>query len=373
MKVLISNMHNRNGGGHVTYIMSLATGLRNDHDVTVMAPPTSRLYGQAVTLPGIKVVAQRFTSRLTALPAEVVRLRRFLKQERYDVVHVNGAADHRHMMLATWGLQPAPLIVWTKHNTNPVNSFGNRLRARIGTDACIAVCEYVARILRDSAYARTPITTIHLGVDTDAFQPPTQAERDRARQDLFGANHEQLIVFGSVGGTDDEKGWFDLVEAVSRLEHDLRDRVRIIVAGSPPSAERMTRVQETGISQQVLFPGLVADVRPYLFSCDVGYVLSYQEAGSYASLETMAMGLPTMVSDVGGLPENVSGDQTGWIVQAANLEQIQDRVIEILNGEYDLQKMSAKARDRVKTLFSAPRQSEQTLKVYCGAIKASRT
>lgn len=352
----------------MTYIMSLASGLRADHDVTVMAPATSRLYEQANALTGVRVIAQRFTSRLMVLPGEVFKLRRFLKREGFDVVHVNGAADHRHMLLATRGMKRMPAIVWTKHNTKPATSFGNRLRASMATDASIAVCNYVADILRASAYASAPVTTVHLGVDTDAFRPATGDERKEARKSLFGDASEPLIVLGSVGGTDDDKGWFDLVVAVSRLDRDLRDRVRIIVAGAPPSPERLALVRETGISEQVLFPGLVTDVRPYLYACDVGFVLSYHEAGSYASLETMAMGLPTLVSDVGGLPENVSHGETGWIVEAASIDQIQDCVVQILRARFDLQKMSTAARERVVTMFSASRQLEKTLQVYREAI-----
>lgn len=368
MKILLSNMHNYNGGGHVTYIMSLAAGLRQSHDVTIAAPPTSRLYEQASALQGVRVLPQLFTSRLAGVISEVPPLRRFLARERFDIVHVNGSADHRHVMLATLGMSSRPRIIWTKHNTNKVGSFGNAIRARLGTDASIAVCEYVARILRTSPYARHPISTIHLGVDTEAFRPVSDHERIAARQRFFGEQPESMLVFGSVGGTDEEKGWMDLVVATSRLEPALRKRVRIIVAGSPPSDKQSRELEQTGVSDQVLFPGLIADVRPYLAACDVGFVLSYQEAGSYASLETMAMGLPTMVSDVGGLPENVQDGATGWIVPVRDIGKIQACMTEILRGKHNLPGMRQAARERIQQGFSSARQLERTLAVYHSSI-----
>ena len=42
MKILYTNFHAGNGGGHVTYIINLAKALSKDHQITVAAPATSR-------------------------------------------------------------------------------------------------------------------------------------------------------------------------------------------------------------------------------------------------------------------------------------------------------------------------------------------
>src|SRR5690606_10638125 len=104
MKILITDIHHGNGGGHVTYVLSLLKGLKDDIDLTVAAPPTGRLYELASRMQGVRVLPGLYTSRPLKMFAEVRALRRFLKQERFDVVHVNGGADHRHIMLACLGL-----------------------------------------------------------------------------------------------------------------------------------------------------------------------------------------------------------------------------------------------------------------------------
>jgi len=140
MKILITDIHHGNGGGHVTYVLSLLKGLKNQYDLTVAAPPTGRLYQSALAERGVRVVPGLYTSRPLTLLKEVWRLRKFLRQERFDVVHVNGGADHRHVMLASLGLRHRPAIVWTKHNTNQVCRVGHRLHARFGEQASIVVC-----------------------------------------------------------------------------------------------------------------------------------------------------------------------------------------------------------------------------------------
>src|SRR5690606_16567522 len=103
------------------------------------------------------------------------------------------------------------------------------------------------------------------------------------------------------------------------------------------------------------FPGLVADVRPVLGACDVGFVLSYKEAASYALYEAMAMGLPGLVSDAGGLPEGVREGIEGWIVPAQDLDSLTRRLEFILNQDKTtLERMGASARSRIEAAFSVP-------------------
>ena len=146
MKILYTNFHRGDGGGHTTYVLSLAEALRDAHDVVVAAPAESRLFKVARAKPGGRTQALDFRGgMLAALPA-ASRLRRLLVQERFDVVHVNGAADHRVCMFATLGLgADSPAVVYTQHNDRPASSFGAMMRARLATDRVICVCEHTRR------------------------------------------------------------------------------------------------------------------------------------------------------------------------------------------------------------------------------------
>lgn len=372
MKLLITDIHHGNGGGHVTYILSLIQGLRSEYDITLAVPPTGRLFQRASDIPGIRVLPGLYTSRLPAMVREVRALRAFLEAERFDIVHVNGGADHRHVMLATLGMKPRPGIVWTKHNTNPVNSVGHRLRARLGTHASIAVCDYVADILQTSAYRRRPIRVVRNGIDVQTLTPVTPAEKAVYRDALFGPLPPDTLVLGSIGGTDHNKGWHLLVQAAGRLPESLRARLRLVIAGDPPSPELLTLVERAGMAPFVRFPGLVSDVRTVLGACDVGFVLSFREAASYASCETMAMGIPALVSDAGGLPENVREGIDGWVVPVADIDMLEEVLHQMLEQPEILRKMGEMARSRVATAFSVAQFIHDTKEVYQNALLLAR-
>ena len=100
-----------------------------------------------------------------------------------------------------------------------------------------------------------------------------------------------------------------------------------------------------------------------LAASDVGFVVSFQEAGSYAACESLAMGLPTLVSDAGGLPELVRHGIDGWILPAGNVDAaeswLRDRLMNPLPAD-----MPAAARARALDCFSMPVFAEKTLAFY---------
>jgi len=370
VKILYTNFHPRNGGGHVTYVLNLARALAGEHEIGVAVPGTSRLYRYARAVPGLQVTDMRYATRLSSWFGDRAALRRLLVQGDYDIVHVNGSADHKQVMLATIGMRRRPRIVFTKHNDHPLASIGHRLRARHATDRVIAVSDYVRGLLEQpgSPYRRLPIDTIRHGIDTEYFRPPSPQERDALRERHFGPDWRGKLLLGSSGGTDYDKGWLDLVDAAGSLPPELRQRIRILVAGDPPSEAKLARVRQAGMQDQMVFPGLLDDVRPALAACQAGYVLSYREALSYACRELMATGLPVLASDAGGLPENIRPGVDGWVVPARDVPAIA-RVLRVMLEQPDeVAAMGARAREKSVREFGLADFARATLDVYRQAL-----
>ncbi|MFT0534091.1 glycosyltransferase family 4 protein [Castellaniella hirudinis] len=363
MKILYTNFHPRNGGGHANYIANLARSFQGEHQVAVATPGTSRLYGMASDIAGVQCLDMPFSTRPAAMSAEVLTLRLLLREGRFDLIHVNGSADHRQAMLARVGLRDRPRIIWTKHNTTPIRSMGNRLRAQMGTDGVIGVSDFVSSLLLDSSYARCPIRTIHHGVDTDRFRPVTAARAQVLRRQFLGDLPADTLVLASVGGTDRDKGWIYLAQAIAKLPIALRARVRLLVAGDPIQGPLLEDFKRLGVGTSVVFPGLVDRPELVLAAAHIGFVLSLHEAFSFAAAESLSTGLPTLVSDAGGLPEVVRDGVDGWVVPAGNLDAVhawlRQRLAEPLPPT-----MSPAARKHAETAFSLRGFARRTLDFY---------
>ena len=368
MNILYTNFHPRNGGGHVTYIINLLKGLAGHHQVTLATPASSRLYRYAGQIDGVSVVDMHFSTRASSWFTPRTKLHALIKAGRFDVIHVNGSADHKLVMLALSGVRPRPRVVMTKHNEHPLKSVGHWLRARLATDRVIAVSEHVARQVRASTYDKAGVVTIRHGVDTDYFSPVSLEEKFRLRASLVRPGLESQILLGSAGGTDRSKGWLDLVAGIALLPEAQRSRFHVVVAGDLPDQTKKQAVADLGMTDQVSFPGLLDDVRPVLASCDIGFVLSYQEALSFACRELMSLGLPVLVSNAGGLPENLTDRREGWIVPVRDPHAISTVLSDILNDPHQIAVMGVRARQKALEEFGLKRFVDATLRVY-GDVK----
>jgi L-malate glycosyltransferase len=351
MKILLTNFHDGDGGGHTTYLMALARGLRRSHEIHVAAPPTSRLYREAAALENIQAVAQSFPNGLRKLMSSL-RVRQqlcaYLRQHAFDIVHVNGSADHRLVLTALHGVAKRPRIVLTKHNSKPITGIGHWWRAR-RTDLAIGVSDHTRRMLQDSAYARCRTLTVHNGVDTAHFQP--WSAQTAALQRAHHADGATLLL-GSNAGTADHKGWMDLIEAIATLDDDAKRQVRVLLCGKPLSSAQQARLDALGLRDSVRHAGMLDDVRPMIAAIDAGFVLSYAvETISFACREMMAMGKPVLVSDYAGLPENIDPGIDGWVVPMRDRSAIARTVSAMLADPTRLAEMGRHARAHAELDF----------------------
>lgn len=373
LRVLFTNFHRSNGGGHDTYVLSLLQGLAQDHAITLAAPAASRLYRLAGEIVGVRRAAVDFAPRGLRWLSTLWILWKLLNLRGVDIVHVNGSADHKLMMLVRLASVRRPCIIFTKHNDHRNHSFGNALRAVLGTDHVIAVSQYVAGKLNQSPYRAVPATTIAHGIDTAYFAPAPVGEASSYRRNMLKRYFDHLsgdeVVFASTAGTQYEKGWVDLLDAVALLEAPLRQRVRVILAGDAPLPCMLAKVDALGLTRQVCFTGLLDDVRPALAAANLVFVLSRRETLSYACREAMTMGLPVIVSDAGGLPENVVHGTDGWIVPGGDIAALVSTLEEILQSPQVLADMGRAALVKSRTRFCMEAFLADTLSVYRAVLR----
>jgi len=373
MKILYTNFHRGDGGGHTTYIGTLARSLGSAHEITVAVPGTSRLYHELSQAPGVRVADLDYPTRLSRLAGSAARLGRLVDDGGFDIVHANGSADHRCVMFSRLlhTARRRPRVVFTKHDHRNYTGLGATLRARLATDHVIAVSDDSYQRLAASAYRRCPLTLVRNGIDTERYRPWTDDAVAQARAPWLQDGETRLIV-GSNAGTAEYKNWIEMVQAVALLPEALRRQVRVVLAGHPPSAQQLERVRALGLADRVHFTGLVQDVRPVVAAFDIGFVLSNQiETISFACREMMAMGKPVIVSRFGGLPENVDDGRDGWVAGPGNPQAVADLLAQALRDPQRLAPMGRAARAKSERAFSVAGFVRQTEQVYEDVLRAA--
>jgi L-malate glycosyltransferase len=373
MKILLTNFHNGRGGGHDTYVVSIARALAARHEVVVGAPKTSRLLQHASAVSNIRALPMEFPAKLKELGrfvGAIRELRALLKREHFDVVHMNGSPDHRLVMLATmFASFKRPYFVFTKHNTIRVKrDFMTKLKARRATHHVIAVSKPAARLLEGSVYSDCGMSVIANGVDIDFYAPFDAALAARKRDALLGAAHANKLVVGTITGFDWYKGTMDMVAAVAALPEDLRKQVVLVVVGTEPNDEQRQLIESLNMRDNLIITGFTDDVRSYVATFDVGFMVSYAvESSSFACREMMSMGRPVLVTRYASLPDNVDDGVDGWIVEPRDTQAMTERLRTMLVSRERLPAMGRNARTKAEIEFCNSKFIRETEEIYVRA------
>ncbi|MBI5740618.1 MAG: glycosyltransferase family 4 protein [Nitrospirae bacterium] len=372
MKVLLTNFHPYFGGGHTTYLLYLFRELNTFNDVYLACPKTSKLNRLAKEIKGDNVFDIDFPGKIREIKhiaGNLNKLVPIIKNIDFDLIHVNGSPDHSMIIYSKLLLRNKTPVIKTIHNSLvPKKGLLSSVK-RYFTDGIILPSNFQTRMMIENGYGNDEFTVIHNGIDTDHFY---FARKSGALRNKYNINNTD-IVFVSTAGTALHKGWHLLVEAVSRLDNRLRDRIKIIIAGNLPGKEIMeTYVNKFNMRDNVIFTGLLQDVREVVALADVGFVLSHRiESISYACREMMSMGKPVLISDYAGLPENIDDGINGWITETLSVSSIAFRVAEIVKNADALDKFSAAARKKAEKDFSLKVFVDKTYNCYESTLSNS--
>jgi glycosyltransferase involved in cell wall biosynthesis len=204
------------------------------------------------------------------------------------------------------------------------------------------------------------VTVIHNGID------PDRVRRQRAREEakaLFGLPADAVVI-GSLGRLDPAKGFEYLVRALPKLlraePHSL-----VVIAGSGPLQSQIQELARSlGVEGALRLLGFVADVRSALECMDVYVQPSLCEAHPLSLLEAGAIGLPLVVSAIGGMPESIAEGRTGYIVPPRDPEALVRALVPLVVDRSLRETMGREARAKSLTEFTRDRMVVRTMAVY---------
>ena len=170
----------------------------------------------------------------------------------------------------------------------------------------------------------------------------------------------------AVTGLRPGKGVETLVESWPAVLERRPDAI-LAIAGEGPERERITNmIEAAGIERSVHLLGNIAPAELALWGADLFVSPSWSESFPYAVLEAMAVGLPTVATDVGGTGEAVADGVTGQLVPPRDAGELAIAIADLLSEEAMLRAMGEAARRRHLERFTVQRMVENTLAVYDG-------
>lgn len=343
----------------------------------------------------------RMADRVTALGGEIIalpleaknpvtivtngqRIASIVRERSVSLLHARSRAPAWSALMAA--RRAGVPFVTTYHGAygerGRIKRLYNSVMAR--GDSVIANSRYTSDLIRSryGALAGTPVI-IPRGVDIARFSPDSiDAERRTRLRTAWGIEPHQRVILHAARLTT-WKGQRVLIEAVGRLhgEGRLGNGVLVLAGdaqGRNDYAEGLRQLAgELGISDRVRLVGHVDDIAAAFAVAYVTVVASIEpEAFGRAAAEALAVGCPTITTNIGAPPEIVLAppevppeQATGWHVPARDAAALASAIAEALAmPEAERQAMSARAVASIAARFTVAAMQRQTLAVYDGLL-----
>jgi glycosyltransferase involved in cell wall biosynthesis len=219
------------------------------------------------------------------------------------------------------------------------------------TDLLLYVCENQRDYWRDRGLRAATDGVVHNGIDVEYFSDrQTLAQRLEMRRRCGFAPEDYVI--GLCSSLRPEKAHGDLLQAVARLRSQGSRAKALLIGDGTQRTSIEGRIRDLDLSGHVVITGMQQDVRPFIGCCDVMTLVSHAiETFSLAALESMALGRPLVMSDIGGASEQVVHGQTGFLFEPGDIEALAVH-LRTLDSPAVRSRMGKAANRRVRQLFT---------------------
>jgi glycosyltransferase involved in cell wall biosynthesis len=348
-------------------LLLLALGLRaRGHEQLVVCPEDSLLERRA----------RKEGLRLFALPAHdpahlygIVQLRQLLGREPFEILHAHDGQGQTIAWLASKGM-PVSRVASRRVTFIPRGIAGGRTihrwKYQYTCQAVIAISDFVRQILADSGVPADMIEVIPDGVEFPADSP--NADQRAGMRARWGFEEDDLLI-GLMGGTTPEKGRDIAVKALRLLEHSLPRAGLVIAGGCAEGQLNPSQSTTQSARNRVRLLGRIDNLADFFAGLDLFAMPSRAEGLGSAALLAMAHGVPVVATRVGGLPEVVGDERTGWLIPPDSPAALADAIVSAASDRARLQSLGRQARQRAKQ-YASEIMVERTEALYYRLTRA---
>ncbi|MBY0123491.1 glycosyltransferase [Bacillus sp. S/N-304-OC-R1] len=289
--------------------------------------------------------------------SSVFALKKVLKQLKPDILHAHYVSSYGFIgALANY--KPFYVSVWGRDVFQfPQQGCVNRKIVEYTLSKADVICSTSHIMAKETnKYTNKNIFVTPFGVDMEKFKP------------IPGLNSEDDITIGTVKALEDKYGIGDLIHAFAEIYSATSNARLLIVGDGKQKDEYIQLTRDLKIDGVTTFTGRVPNdkVPEYINKMDVFGVPSTEDSESFgvAAVESMACGVPVVVSNVGGLPEVVLEGKTGYVVPKENPKELAKAIRSLIDNKEKSREMGQAGIDHVKAHYNWVDNANGMLDLY---------
>ncbi len=226
------------------------------------------------------------------------------------------------------------------------------------SDGVTAISKYLREKTQQVFEIENSIEVIYNFVNCDIYRRDPDAAQRRAQ---FAEPQERLLVH--LSNFRPVKRLLDVIEIFDRVQKQVPSRL-LLMGDGPDRAAAEWMVRRKGIQERVFFLGKQDRVHEKLAISDLMLLPSQLESFGLAALEAMASEVPAIATRVGGVPEVIEHERTGYLAEVGDVDTMARWAVELLSDEKKLTEMGKRARVAAQSRFCSTRIIPQYEQFY---------
>ncbi len=281
-----------------------------------------------------------------ALSSKIVDM---VKLYNIELLHVHYAIPHAYAgymakkMLEDEGIR-IPMVT-TLHGTD-ITLVGKHPNYKTAvtfsinkSDVVTSVSESLKEETNELFDIRKEIEVIPNFID---FSDETHRKERKCERHILAKDNEKVITH--ISNFRSVKRIPDVIDIFNKIQREIPSKL-LMVGDGPEKEKAEIQCEKLGISDKVIFLGNTHEINRILCSSDLFLLPSQTESFGLAALEAMALGVPVISSNSGGLPEvNINGF-SGYLSDVGNTDEMAKNGIKILSDPQVLEQFKKNAQE----------------------------
>lgn len=297
-----------------------------------------------------------FIKRLLNI-GSVIKMIRFIKKEKIDIVHINALTSYVAGWAAAFCNKP---LIWHIREFmeedlgisfyNPKYSYQKINRA----NQIIAISEPIKD--KWEKILTAPIKVINDGVPIKNYY---------VEKKKYSSNCINIIIYGRIVPG---KGQLFFFRGVYAALKNIRLPIHCYWAGKVENMEYFKEIcqyiEKNNMTNIVNYIGEIDNIKNLLSQMDISCICSKCEGFGRVTVESMLGGCIVLGADTGATKEIIQDKETGILYTGDSEQDFIDKLSELVNNFSEYQKIALKGQQYASTRFSIKNNTENILKVY---------
>lgn len=299
-----------------------------------------------------------------------------ITREKLDILHVHYAMPHAICaILARDIAEHGVKVVTTLHGTDITvlgidDAFKNMIKYGIEqSDAVTAVSNNLVTQTKEMLKVNKDIQVIYNFINEEEYQKKYSSKMKKE----YGILENEKVVI-HISNFRKVKRIEDVVYTFKKINDKLASKL-LLVGDGPEFNQIFQLVKKLKLDQHVLFLGKQKNISDLLSISNLMLLLSQKESFGLVLLEAMACEVPSIGTNVGGIPEVIEHNKTGYVVDLGDTNQAADYAINLLMDDEKLTEFSKNAVEFASVKFGSDKIVNQYIQLYesiiDGEVKSS--